>query len=74
MCYQSTNSSHINNINLIDLLDKVTDLPDINQILIMGDFNYPGIEWENMSTSGGRDAESFYEKMNDYLFCTTCEI
>ena len=21
-----------------------------------------------MSTSGGRDAESFYEKMNDYLF------
>ena len=34
----------------------------------MGDFNYPGIDWENMSTSGGRDAESFYEKMNDYLF------
>ena len=32
----------------------------------MGDFNYPGIERENMSTSGGRDAESFYEKMNDY--------
>ena len=68
VCYRSTNSSHINNINLIDLLNKVTDLPDINQILIMGDFNYPGIDWENMSTSGGRDAESFHEKMNDYLF------
>ena len=34
----------------------------------MGDFNYPGIEWENMSTSGGCDAGLFYEKMNDYLF------
>ena len=42
--YRSPNSTHENNEKLLDLLKDIK-----NPALILGDFNYPGINWECLS-------------------------
>jgi len=46
--YRSPNSSDENNRNLISLMNKIAT-PDRSHLLIMGDFNLPGIDWDEDS-------------------------
>ena len=67
MCYRSTCGNHVNNAELLDLLTKASNLPDVSHVLIMGDFNYAGIDWEHMIIEGGRDTQLFHENALDNL-------
>ena len=67
MCYRSTCSNHVNNAELLALLTKASNLPDVSYVLIMGDFNYAGIDWEHMIIEGSRDAQLFHENALDNL-------
>ena len=48
--YRSPNSSETNNINLLKLLREVSE-NRYSHKLIMGDFNFPEIDWLNQSLS-----------------------
>ena len=49
--YRSPNSSPDNNQNLIELF-RVLEKENKTSLLIIGDFNYPGINWNNKEASG----------------------
>jgi hypothetical protein len=37
--------------------------------MVMGDFNFPKIDWKNWSTKGDKNSENFVESFRDsYLF------
>lgn len=71
VCYRSPDSGDDNNDELLKLLDRMNRYYGDSQVLIMGDFNYPGIDYENHSVSSGLDtaAHRFFDKTND-LFLT----
>ncbi len=49
--YRSPSSSENNNIELIDDISNIWDYQDCSYLLVMGEFNVPGIGWqENMSS------------------------
>lgn len=56
--YRSPNSSSVNNDCLLDVLKLAK-----NSSLVVGDFNYPNINWE--SFSGPNDVHSFIELVSD---------
>ena len=56
--YRSPNSSSVNNDLLLDVL-KIAK----NSSLVVGDFNYPNINWE--SFSGPNDVHSFIDLVSD---------
>ena len=60
--YRSPNSSQQNNSALNDLLSRVT----VNTVVV-GDFNYPNINWENHSASDplGR---AFLDVCDEHLY------
>ena len=68
VCYRSTASSEYNNRSLLDLISKSVETQNITHTLIMGDFNYPSIQWENMSEDLDRESELFYNNIQDNLF------
>jgi len=53
VCYRSTASSAENNEELLKLLKQATVVPLGTQILIMGDFNYPDIDYLNVDDGLG---------------------
>lgn len=57
--YRSPNSNETNNTNLVKY---ITDLPENS--IVVGDFNYPGINWSNLSSTGP-DATMFLETCNE---------
>ena len=63
--YRSPNSSTSNNFNLMQDLKKVSK-KSYSHILICGDFNYPGINWENGHCSG--QVKIFSEGIRDSYF------
>ena len=66
--YRSPNSNTENNDNLNELLEKISE--KISHVLL-GDFNYPKIDWKIMSTtvSSIEDKEfKFIEKLRDCYF------
>jgi len=55
VCYRCTASNDDNNEKLLQLLDSVSNIKGISHILIMGDFNYPEIDYNSaMSNSSDR--------------------
>jgi len=48
--YRSPSSTYENNLKLNELLRKAIDLKD-SHILLMGDFNYEGLNWELLKSS-----------------------
>ena len=44
--YRSTSSTANNDKLLLDVIEKASDVAGENRVLIMGDFNVPGIDWE----------------------------
>ena len=69
--YRSPNSSQEDNNHLRELITKVTNMK-YSHLLIMGDFNFPGINWATWSTrSQNEDDEEyqFLESLRDgFLF------
>ena len=62
MYRRSPNSSPSNNLSLLKLLDNVAD-SNCSHILMMGDFNYRGIDWVNNTSQhgSGSDTTEFME-------------
>ena len=50
--YKSPNSDPENLSNLISLMEKAANWNGVDSKLIMGDFNFPGIDWEGLSING----------------------
>ena len=67
VCYRSTASNDVNNENLLQLLDKVANIKGISHILLMGDFNYPEIDYTTATSSSSdrSHASRFLKKTQD---------
>jgi len=65
--YRSPTSDIINNARLLTLLDSAANNHRCGNIMIMGDFNYPSIDFRNQSVSEGpmSDASKFFDKCQD---------
>ena len=57
--YRSPNSNHVNDDLLFDILKVVSN----KDVIIMGDFNYPDISWDNGAY--GSKGGNFYEVLQD---------
>ena len=57
--YRSPNSPSTNNEKLLCCLNELGN----RNVVIMGDFNHPGIDWENLSAS--RDSSEFFHTVMD---------
>ena len=67
--YRSLSSSVANDIDLNNQLMKICDSGDATHILIMGDFNYPNINWSTGSSSTNASDSLFMDTVNDcYLY------
>jgi len=51
VCYRSTASNDDNNEKLLQLLDSVSNIKGISHILLIGDFNYPQIDYDSATSS-----------------------
>ena len=67
--YRSPNSNDNNNSKLIELINEVSN-SKFSKLLIMGDFNFPNIDWklETCSFSNGA-ASNFLENIKDNFLC-----
>ena len=65
--YRSPFSSPVNNQKLLSTLSKLYDSVNFTHLLIMGDFNFPIINWDELSCSGGESsvASSFLDAVQD---------
>ena len=65
-CYRSPNSTPQNNGHMFELLQKVRTVR-ANSLLIMGDFNFPSIKWEEGIVTGPSvsDAARFFDVAQD---------
>ncbi|XP_051789513.1 uncharacterized protein LOC127529574 [Erpetoichthys calabaricus] len=61
MCYRPPNSDSNFNTHLFSNIKKASLQGDI---IVMGDFNYPNINWDNL-TDGGVQEQEFLEVIND---------
>ena len=66
VCYRSPSSTRTNNLLLNEMFRKAANL-QMKALLIMGDFNFPQINWENGFVDGpeGSDADLFFETSQD---------
>ena len=64
------NSSNMNNDKLLNLIEQVTE-GNSSHILLLGDFNYRNIDWQQGTTKPGADRETceFLEKINMVNLC-----
>ena len=67
VCYRSTSSNEVNNRDLCDMIGKAASVPNMTHVVIMGDFNYTSISWDNANINLSADSELFYEVINDNL-------
>ena len=66
-CYRSTSSTTNNNNELLNLLDKATHHAARDHILIMGDFNYPELDYNSWTSplNSENDSSRFFDKTHD---------
>jgi Reverse transcriptase (RNA-dependent DNA polymerase)/Endonuclease-reverse transcriptase len=69
LCYRSPSSTKENNENLLRLLEGAVQWGGFCNVLIMGDFNYPAIDYQQdtVMTGPGSAAALFLEKTQDLL-------
>ena len=62
VCYRSPSSTDINNDALMEQL-MLIDTMKVSHVLIMGDFNFKEIDWDNQSvkTSDNHPATKFFD-------------
>ena len=67
--YRSPNSTDENNELLLNLLEqKEISENSYNKVCIMGDFNYPNIDWSNRALSESGKGSCLQDKIDDILF------
>ena len=66
VCYKSTSSTGENNERLLDLVKKAGE-KDTSHLLLMGDFNFPKIDWANYYVDAGENSveSRFFERTQD---------
>jgi len=70
VCYRSTSSTDPNNVKLLKLLEEATQQPQ-RHIMILGDFNYPSIDYSKIIVNlGGEQAAKDFldETMDIFLY------
>jgi len=67
LCYRSPSSDANNNMNLLNLLELAAKYQHCTNVMIMGDFNYPSIDFCSHSVSSGlaSDAFQFFDKCQE---------
>jgi hypothetical protein len=63
--YKSPSSSPENLDELSKLLTTVSKEKKFSHIMVMGDFNFPKIDWKIWSTKGDKNSENFVESIRD---------
>ena len=69
--YRSPSSSDDNNGRLLSAIKSINNFNHFSQVLLIGDFNVPGINWEDSNYSGSESslAANLFDAINDaYLF------
>ena len=67
--YKSPSSSPENLDELNKLLITISKEKKFSHIMVMGDFNFPKIDWKNWLTKGDKISENFVESIRDsYMF------
>lgn len=67
--YKSPNSDKDNLSLLNKMIVEASQMKQFSHLLIMGDFNYPRIDWPNWNSNGDKDGELFMESIRDsYLY------
>ena len=66
--YRSPNSDDENTKSLYDMLKSVSQMSEFSHILIMGDFNYPKIDWSKWISENNSDGEDLIECIRDCFF------
>jgi len=71
VCYRSTSSSDDNNDKLLELLQIAADESKSSQLLLMGDFNYPEINYNDYTVTTGDDSppNKFFNYTHDLFLC-----
>ena len=66
-CYRSTSSTTENNDELLKLFEKAAEYSASSHILIMGDFNYPDIDYDNwnLRLNAAKDSVKFFDMTQD---------
>ena len=73
--YRPPSASQERNAHIVETLRKVSQPISTRSLLIMGDFNFPSIDWEKNESVGG-EATKFLDAVNDNFlvqhvrFCT----
>lgn len=67
LCYRSPSSSTDNNECLLKMLDQAISKTGAARVLILGDFNYPEIDYENgiVLAGEGADSSKFFVKTQE---------
>ena len=65
--YRSPNSTETNNEKLYKCIQELSN----RNLVIMGDFNYPNIDWNNLHTTC--DGSGCYELNHGQFLMSTCE-
>ena len=61
--YRSPNSSSENNARLFDLIKKVSE--DHENLFLIGDFNFPKIDWNTWTVESGLEEKKFLDVLRD---------
>ena len=67
VCYTSTSSTDTDNQELLNLLPSAVDYTRPSKLLLMGDFNYPEIEYDNYTVNAVKasDPYRFFTRTQD---------
>jgi endonuclease/exonuclease/phosphatase family metal-dependent hydrolase len=72
--YKSPSSEASNLKSLNEMIMQATKTKEFSHQLIMGDFNFPKVNWKTWSNNGDKDEENFMECIRDiYLYQHTVE-
>ena len=66
LVYRSPNTTDEENNKLIDMVTEVVNMKP-SHLMIMGDLNYPGIEWSTMMSTGSMQECEFLESFRDWF-------
>lgn len=64
--YRSPSSTDEQNCKMIDMITAAVNLGS-SHILIMGDLNYPGIDWDLLTTNGNQQEYEFIENFKEWF-------
>lgn len=69
ICYRSPSSNEENNDRLLQLLEQSVTKTRHTHLMIMGDFNYPSIDFSSGTVAAGMNSAStkFFDKTQDLL-------